>query len=154
MANGLIEAADGGDLQRVQALVAQGADLEVTDENGNSALGWAAYSAHPDVAQCLIDAGANIENSDNGANTPLIWAADAGETAVVSYLIDEGVDVNVQGLVGNTALARACRHGHRKIVQALLAVPDIDPNKANDKLQYPLHHAAYREHSEASCVSD
>ena len=75
-------------------------------------------------------------------NTPLIWAADAGETAVVSYLIDEGVDVNVQGLVGNTALARACRHGHRKIVQALLAVPDIDPNKANDKLQYPRHHAA------------
>jgi len=85
-------------------------------------------------------------------NTPLIWSADQGHTAALEVVL-EAVErfspplVNTRGYIGNTALARAARGGHVDCVVALLTKASlVDPNIANEKMQYPLHFAAFKKH--------
>ena len=80
----------------------------------------------------------------DGGNTPLVWAADAGHARAVEALLGKGVAVNTRGYLGATACARACRAGHVDVLAALLGAPGCDPNAANDKMQSPLHFAAFK----------
>lgn len=82
-------------------------------------------------------------DSDSG-NTPLIWAADAGHVDVVQALLSKGVSINHRGFLGATAVARVCRNGHVGVLAALLQNAACDPNIANDKMQSPLHFAAFK----------
>jgi ankyrin repeat protein len=68
----------------------------------------------------------------------------------VAYLLEGSaeIDVNHQGYLGNTALSRAARHGHLEVVKVLLAAPTINPDIANEKLQFPLHFAAFQRQTE------
>jgi uncharacterized protein len=68
---------------------------------------------------------------------------------VLKLLLSSGAaaTVNQRGFLGNTALSRACRQGHEGAVRALLATPGVDPNVGNDKLQFPLHFAAFQRHA-------
>ena len=61
----------------------------------------------------------------------------------------EGKDpasVNARGYLGNTAIARAARGGYLDCVSALLKASQINPNIANEKMQYALHFAAFKRH--------
>lgn len=91
-------------------------------------------------------------------NTPLIWAANAGHANVVQFLLShlptdqqkKEECLNIRGYLGATALSRAACRGHTECLQLLAAaaVPsrisclDIP----NDKMQYPLHFAAFKQH--------
>lgn len=82
-------------------------------------------------------------------NSPLIWAADAGHADAVEVLLSQGADPNQRGYLGATAVARACRAGHVGVLQQLLAAAGVDPNLANEKMQTPLHFAAFKRKPEA-----
>ena len=91
--------------------------------------------------------------SSESGNTPLIWAADAGRAECVKLILDRTPadgSINEKGFLGNTAISRAARGGHADCVSLLLERDDIDPNICNDKKQYPLHFAAFKENIE--CV--
>ncbi|GMI14509.1 hypothetical protein TrVE_jg9767 [Triparma verrucosa] len=84
------------------------------------------------------------------SNTPLIFAASNGHTSIVDHLLSSSPSlsqINHQGYLGNTALSRASRGGHSTCVQSLLS-HGADPNIGNDKLQYPLHFAAFKKNPE------
>lgn len=85
---------------------------------------------------------------DCTGNTPLIWAADAGQPHVVGKLLDERVDLDVRGYLGATAVCRASRRGHTDILEMLLTA-GANADIGNDKMQYPLHFAAFKENKEA-----
>ena len=59
-----------------------------------------------------------------------------------------GADPNARGYVGNTAIGRACHGGHAGALRALLTAPQIDLNVPNEKQQFPLHFAAFKQHPE------
>lgn len=89
---------------------------------------------------------------ESSGNTPLIWAADRGHTRALEVILEsverqDQSSVNARGYIGNTALSRAARGGHLDCVKALLAATLIDPNIPNEKMQYPLHFAAYKRHA-------
>lgn len=87
-----------------------------------------------------------LHEPDESGNTPLIWAADAGHDHIVQYLLkDSTASIDVRGYLGSTAVCRAARRGHDRILERLLQA-GADPNICNDKLQYPLHFAAFKEH--------
>lgn len=97
-----------------------------------------------------------ITSIDDSGNTLLIWASDAGQTKAVELIMSkllehECVDahINVRGYLGATALCRASRRGHIQILEVLLQQGEADPDIANDKLQYPLHFAAFKKHHNA-----
>lgn len=89
-----------------------------------------------------------LDAPDECGNTPLIWATEYGHLEVVSVLVEAGVGLDAQGFLGATAISRACRSGHCDILRLLLARGG-DPNICNDKMQYPMHFAAFKKHPEA-----
>ena len=90
-----------------------------------------------------------IDAADGSGNTPLIWAADAGHVNAVNALLQRGATVNAVGYLGATAVCRASRKGHVEVLRALFAAPGIDINLPNDKLQSPMHFAAFKKNPKA-----
>lgn len=76
-------------------------------------------------------------------NTPLIFAADACHLEAVEALLAEKVPLDVRGFLGATAVSRAARRGHLPVLRALL-LAGADADIPNDKLQYPMHFAAFK----------
>ncbi len=72
----LLEAAMRGDAQGVTALIARGADVNVTDERGSTALHVASLFGHAEVAKTLLDSGADpgIVNADKSRPTDTLMA--------------------------------------------------------------------------------
>ena len=108
---------------------------------------------------------------EENKNTALIWAAEIGNLELTRLILDTVVAklsedenyrkeerllsfVNHRGFLGATALNRAARRGHTHIVDSLLSPKDcevascFDADIPNDKLQHPLHFAAFKKHPE------
>jgi len=91
-----------------------------------------------------------LNAADDSGNTPLIWAADSGQINVVQMLLSIGVDSNVRGFLGTTAVSRACRRGDVPVLRCLLRASDMSSiDTPNEKMQTPLHFAAFKLHPEA-----
>ena len=71
----LIDAAKNEDIKNVRELLANGADVDAKDKNGETALHWAACDGRVDVAKILIEKGADVDAKDNHGWTALHEAA-------------------------------------------------------------------------------
>ena len=114
-----------------------------------SAVSVAAYNN--DIAKLSSFNSIDLLAIDEIGNTALIWCADQGHIDSLNIILatiekEDPSAVNVRGFLGNTALARACRGGHYDCVSWLLNSTEINPNIANEKMQYPLHFAAFKKH--------
>ncbi|KAL5335697.1 ankyrin repeat-containing domain protein [Aspergillus crustosus] len=69
-----IAAAREGSTEVLQLLVDHGADLDDTDANGMTALGWAIRENCLEAAKILVAAGCNTSKADFAGKTPLHWA--------------------------------------------------------------------------------
>lgn len=89
-----------------------------------------------------------VNTADSTGNTPLIWAADAGHLNCVEELLSKGVDIDTCGYLGSTACTRASRKGHTAILNTLCTA-GANVDIPNNKMQYPLHFAAFKKHPDA-----
>ena len=146
--NELIEKTKKGHLEEVKSLIKQGADVNVKDNDGNTALISSSYNGHLeieqgadveakdktgktaliesssngclDIVKCLLDNGADVEAKDKTGKTALIWSSNNGHLDIVKYLIEQGADVNVKNNDGNTALIWSSFERHLDIVKYLI----------------------------------
>jgi ankyrin repeat protein len=96
-----------GDSALCAALLAEGADPNIGDDNGWTPLHFAAQSQNPGVVKLLLDAGAHLETRDSFGNTPL-WRATFtahGRGDVILLLPSAGADVNAQNKYGHSPLS-------------------------------------------------
>ena len=100
----LLNAVETGQTAAVRDLVTKGANLQVRDREGNTALAIAAYYDRVEIVQTLLEAGADPNVRGLNGLTPLMRAAENGNTEVARLLIKHGANVNAQGLRGETAL--------------------------------------------------
>ena len=89
----LLFAAQQGDRQSAELLIAAGADVNDADASGASVLVVAAHSGHGALAHLLLDRGADPGAAGAGY-TPLHAAVLRGDAALVRALLAKGADPN------------------------------------------------------------
>ncbi|MGA2435002.1 MAG: ankyrin repeat domain-containing protein [Bryobacteraceae bacterium] len=114
----LQQAAEDGNLDRVRALIDNGADVNARDTWGKTALMYAASKDHVDVVRVLLQKGADV-NAKTTNSTPewlngwtaLMYAANHGNCNAVRILLNEGANAKVTADDGQTVLVQAtgCR---------------------------------------------
>ncbi len=135
--------------ETVTSLIANGADPNLADADGNTPLHHAALCADAGVAAILVDAGAAMEVRNREQVTPLARAAGAANWPLVRFLLEHGAQpdpalpaaatitdddptgvalllqrkahVDAVDALGATALLHAARENHPRIATALLA---------------------------------
>lgn len=76
----------GGQLECVQFLITQGADLNATYVEGTRALHEAAFLGRSDIAEVLLAAGADPNARKNSGETPSLIAAQRGHAETAQFL--------------------------------------------------------------------
>lgn len=116
------DAAMRGDGVEVRSLLRSGADVNLPQGDGMTALHWAAEHGDVEMLQMLIIAGANLEAVTRiGDYTPLHVAAEAGHGVVVRALLEAGADVGARrALSGTTSLHLAAASGSVSSIDALV----------------------------------
>src|SRR5579871_6881103 len=74
----LIDAVKSNDLKTIRSLLAQHADVNVTENDGSTALHWAAQRNNLEIADLLLASGANAKAATRYNITPLFLAATNG----------------------------------------------------------------------------
>ena len=101
--------AKGGQASCVNLLLKAGADVNIADVHGNTAIGHTAYFGEDHLLNRLIKTGANVDTSGDNAITEIL-----------NCLITSGADVNFHDSSGITALHSAARNGHIDCVKRLV----------------------------------
>lgn len=115
----LHEASINGDIELVKLLLTYPLDInDRTEDEGKTALHWAAGGGHIEVVRLLIQHGATIMIRDNFAMDPLSTAAFFGRNDIILLFLENGIDINTKGPYG-TPIEVAHGRGHGSTVTLL-----------------------------------
>jgi ankyrin repeat protein len=132
-----------GDADSVRLLLKNGADPNIRNEAGATALMWAVNDL--EKTRLLLDHGADVNaRSDDGRTALLIAAGKFGVSGVVKLLLDRGADISVKSprVVGfSTPLSEAAEGGDEALMRMLIErgadvkaagfLPLVNASKAN-----------------------
>lgn len=149
-------AKSGEDLNIIELIIEDGADVNAKDTDGMTALHFAAMNGKENAVLVLLQNGANVHaqtvppRKDTetfnwkflGGRTPLHWAATEGYTAIADALMDHHADPGAKSTSYRTPLQEAIMQGHESVALALIArgAPITD---SDDEDWTPLHESCY-----------
>eukprot|EP00953_Heterococcus_sp_UTEX-ZZ885_P037180 19119-Heterococcus_DN1.PRE.2 len=135
-----------------------GADLNISNANGETLLHLAAASGQRPMLQYLMRNGLNANTASHNAVTPARMAAEAGNTEAVQTLLEHGASATVVDSHGDNLLIVAVRQGHTDVVQLLLSSDSsndqqaLDVNAVNVDGRTALHIAASKDRTAAAAL--
>jgi hypothetical protein len=103
----LLRYAYSGDVKKIKATIKKGANVNVTDEKGQTPLMLASEQGHLGIVQSLLNADADIQAIDKRGENALLIATGKGHLSVVTFLLNATGNPNVQDENGNTPLILA-----------------------------------------------
>ncbi|KAK4881567.1 hypothetical protein RN001_004886 [Aquatica leii] len=120
-----------GIIPMVSLLLEFGADVELTNSQGSTALSLASAKGHCDVVRQLIAAGASPGHPDTAGQCALVHAARNGYLNVVGYLLAcdwilKHADHVELSEAAQQALIAAAGQGHTDIVEYLLDMAEVN----------------------------
>jgi ankyrin repeat protein len=119
---GLHRAAWRGDLPRLKALIAGGADLEQRDAMGRTPLHVASYARQREAIGVLAKAGARLDAFENDRYDAVTIAAVADDVPTLALLLSLGASPGqTTSRYDGTALIAAAHLGHDEVVRRLIA---------------------------------
>nr|XP_051676881.1 ankyrin repeat domain-containing protein 26 isoform X36 [Oryctolagus cuniculus] len=101
-------------------LLDHGADPNIEDEIGNTALHYVAYGENIRIAEKLLSSNADIEKKNKTGLTPLLVAIQQNQETMVKFLILQNADVFAVDNLNRTSLMFAGRYSTENIVHMLL----------------------------------
>lgn len=104
---------------RVEKLLAHGADVNALDSDDDTALHGAGQTGNVEIVRMLLDKGANPNAKNKVGGTPLMWAAVYGNVEAARLLLNRGADPSLKDADGITAAEWAARNKRENIVQLL-----------------------------------
>ena len=123
--------------------------MEVTDNQGNTALIDAALEGHAGCVRLLVSRGANKEARNKSGTTALYWAARQGHSDCVRLLVEGGANMDSSDENRQTALLWAASKGDTDCVRLLLDGGANKDAKSSEGLT-PLMHAAANGHTDCA----
>lgn len=123
----LMGAAAIGPMEIAKQLVDAGADLNIKDREGRTALTHAIIHDRLDFVRLLVKAGADSHVVNEGGRAPLLLAVSLDQVGIASFLLAAKADANATGQDGRSALILAAFGGLGGIVTSLLkATADVN----------------------------
>lgn len=140
----LRSAARNGNKQKVERLIAQGADINAQNKSGEFALMRAAENGRRDICELLITQGADVNaQSYKTKDTALMKAAFMGHKEICQLLIAHGANMYVQNIYGDTALMKAAKSNEKTICKFLID----EMIKQEQKLARTVFYNSLKEHT-------
>ena len=119
-------------VDEVQRLIADGANINAVSGAGRTPLMSATAYGYINIVRFLLENGADINTKDtHNGWTALMFSAgfENEEFEIAQMLIENGADVNeISTKHGATALMMACQNCHSKIARLLIETPNINLN--------------------------
>lgn len=100
----LFEAKSSPSPSKFNTLLAEGPELQATNDRKQTLLHLAARSKLVVYARALLERGAAVDVRDSQGNLPLHEAARAGRAAIITELLNAGASINATNDQGETAL--------------------------------------------------
>jgi ankyrin repeat protein len=127
----LIEAVKAGDLNRINRLIADGADVNAKSREQWNPLLMGSLSGEIEMVETLFGEGAIQQDASAGQGwTPLMIATIEGRRGIASALLEHGAEVDAENNKGWTALRFAVSMDETDILRLLLAA-GADANLAD-----------------------
>ncbi|VDI81830.1 Hypothetical predicted protein [Mytilus galloprovincialis] len=115
----LMKAYRQGHLPVVARLIEKGADINTTDDNGNTLISLSCKNGDIDIANQLIDRGCDIHKPNIDRKTPLMNACLGGHLSIVTRFIELCADINITDYKRDTSFSWASKGGNSDIVNLL-----------------------------------
>ncbi|XP_015768952.1 PREDICTED: ankyrin-3-like isoform X3 [Acropora digitifera] len=136
----LHSAIHGNNAAVVKVLLANKADANIADQEGNTVLHISTCKEFCNISQLLLDSGCKINGRNNRGETPLHSAVRGNNVVDVELLLKNNADANLHDASGDTPLHISMRDGFSKISQ-LLIDSGCKLNERNKKGETPLYSA-------------
>jgi ankyrin repeat protein len=120
-ADSLPDVTQAGDSAAAMALVDGHADVNARQEDGTTALHWAAYHDDLPLLRRLLKAGAKPNVANDYGSTPLAEAAERADPEALRLLLEAGADVEAANAQGQTALMTVARTDMVEAAKVLVA---------------------------------
>ncbi len=147
----LIEAVRAGNLDMMQFLLDQGADLGATSLRGETPLHHAVDAEKPEAALFLLDRGYVIDIKNAKAYSALHLAAEQNKPDMVTLLLDQGANIELTEKRRWTPLHIAADAHHNSMVELLLK-RGAQVNARDKKGDLPLHIAAEKDFEDLGVI--
>ncbi len=113
-------AAEKGYGEVAMFLVENGAEVNITDPNGNTPLIFIIHkTGNFQITRKLLEKGASVNTQNRTGETALMYAAWRGYSDIVQLLLENRANATLKNKQGDTALTLAESKGHLEIVQML-----------------------------------
>ncbi len=136
----------------VRQLVAEGADINEKDQQGETPLYIAAWNGNLQAVEILIKAGAEVNIRDIYGDTPLMAAVDQGNVRIVKELIVAGADVTIKNNDGSTPLHYAGSSYNGAEIARILINAGVDVNAINSFGRSAMNYAILNNANETAEV--
>ncbi|CAG8751566.1 15697_t:CDS:2 [Gigaspora margarita] len=96
------------------------AEVNCKNQNGKTALHWAAKNGYTSIIEALMKNKARVDECDNNGDSSLFYAVKAGRKKGINILINHQANVNHTNKNGEIALHKAAYHAYQEIVRILI----------------------------------
>lgn len=147
-------------LDTLQLLLEQGADVNVTANDGSTAVHRACHNGNHEALQILIQYDADLTIQDVCGRAPIHWACTTKARECLQILIDRGVDVGVRDADGLSPSMWACRLDHIEHFDVLSSIQSMqsrptdgeDDGFERDKARRTWMHWSVRKTEPLECL--
>ncbi|NRQ51696.1 ankyrin repeat domain-containing protein [Aeromicrobium stalagmiti] len=128
----LLSAASTGNADKVELLLAAGAELESRDSRDRTPLLLAVTRDRVEAARVLVDAGADPDALDDRHDTPWLVTGVTGSVAMAKVVLEADPDLTIRNRFGGISHIPASERGHADYVAYVLDTTDIAVDHVND----------------------
>ena len=111
-----------GDMLKLEELLKAGANFNIRNRSGQTALGYVCMGPQPnlDVMECLFEGGADVNQSDKEGTTPLMCVARSGHQGAFAAMMSRSALAACTDAHGMNAIMYAAINNHTEILSALV----------------------------------